>query len=64
MKSETLSLKTIMNEKNWFFYGKQLLFNETLEKKKYIYCCLQKIPDPYNAKKHYQSFIRKKNTNQ
>ena len=33
-------------------------------KKKNIYCCLQKIPDPYNAKKHYQSFIRKKNTNQ
>ena len=21
----------------------------------------EKIPDPYNAKKHYQSFIRKKN---
>ena len=35
-----------------------------LKKKIYIYCCLQKIPDPYNAKKHYQSIIRKKNTNQ
>ena len=40
--------------------------------KKKIYCCLQtiisneenneEIPDPRNAKEHYQSFIRKKNT--
>ena len=35
--------------------------------KKKIYCSLQKnyqkkIRDPRNAKEHYQSFIRKKNT--
>ena len=24
---------------------------------------IEKVPDPYNAKKHYQSFIRKKSTN-
>ena len=23
---------------------------------------IEKIPDPYNAKEHYQSFIRKKNS--
>ena len=36
MKSETLSLKTIIN---WIFYRKQLLFNETLEKKRFIVAC-------------------------
>ena len=34
MKSETLFLKTIINELD--FPGKQLLFNEALEKKRFI----------------------------
>ena len=53
--SETLSLKTII---------KELLFNETLEKKDLLLFAnklIEKIPDPRNAKKHYQSFVRKKN---
>ena len=48
----------------WIFYRKQLLFNETLEKKRFIVAHKQligKIPDPCNAKEHYQSFLRKKN---
>ena len=65
MKSEILTLKTIVNELD--FLKKQLLFNETPEKKDLqlfaIVCKLtQKIPDLCNAKEHYQSFIRKKNT--
>ena len=65
MKSENLSLKVIIKE--FDFQGKQLLLNETLEKKKKDLLLLanrlvEKIRDPCNAKEHYQSFIRKKNT--
>ena len=64
MKSETLSLKTIINELD--FLRHTVIFNETLEKmidllsrtKKLI----EKIHDPRNAKEHYQSFIKKKIT--
>ena len=34
-------------------------------RKKKIYCCsqlIEKIPGPRDAKEHYQSFIKKKNT--
>ena len=54
MTSETLSLKTIINE---------LFFNET-HLKKFLFLAnkfIEKIPDPHNTKEHYQSFLRKKN---
>ena len=42
-----------------------MLFNETLEKKNqqlFATKLTEKIPDPRNAKKHYQSFLGKENT--
>ena len=42
-----------------------MLFNETLEEKRFIVASKQmnkRISDPCNAKKHYQSSIRKKPT--
>ena len=67
MKSKTLSLKTIINEigfskENSYYLMKRL-------RKKKFFCCwqnklIEKIPDPRNAKEHYQSFIRKKFINQ
>ena len=65
MKSENLSLKTIINELN--LLKKQLLFNKTLESKDLLFLAnklIEKVPDPRNAKEHYQSFIRKKAENQ
>ena len=47
---------------------KQLLFNEMLKhlvKKDLLLLSnklIEKIPDPCNAKQHYQSFTRKRNT--
>ena len=41
-----------------------MYFNETLEKKDLLLLgikLIEKIPDPCNAKEHYQSFIKKKN---
>ena len=49
---------------NWIFQRKQLLFNETLEKKRFIASRKQiniKILDPLDAKGYYQSFREKKN---
>ena len=47
------------------FAKKQLLFNETSEKKKDLQLfatkLTEKVPDPCNAKNHCQSFLRKKN---
>ena len=59
MKSGTLSLKTIRNK----LLLKQLLLNEALKKDLLLLPnkLIEKIPDPRNAKEHYQSFIRKKN---
>ena len=40
-----------------------MYFNETLEKKDLLLLgikLIEKIPDPCNAKEHYQSFIKKK----
>ena len=42
-----------------------MLFNETFAKKGLLLLTTkltEKIPDPCNAKEHYQSFMRKKNT--
>ena len=58
MKSEYLSLKTIINELH--FLKKQLLFNETSKKdlQLFVIKLTEKIPDPHHAKEHYQSFIK------
>ena len=50
---------------NWICKRKKLLFNETFEKTDLLLLTtklIEKIPNPRNAKEHYQSFIRKKNT--
>ena len=42
-------------------------FNETLEKKDLLLLAIkliEKIPDPCNAKEHYQSFMKKTTRNQ
>ena len=62
MKPENLSMKTIINKLD--FLKKQFLFNETSEKEDsqlFATKLTEKIPDPRNAKEHYQSFIRKEN---
>ena len=62
MTSETLSLKTII--KISIFLRKQLLFNEKLETKNLLLLSnirIEQVPDPHNAKEHYESFLRKKN---
>ena len=58
MKSEYLSLKTIINELH--FLEKQLLFNEASKKdlQLFVIKLTEKIPDPHHAKEHYQSFIK------
>ena len=62
MTSETLSLKTII--KISIFLRKQLLFKEKLETKNLLLLSnirIEQVPDPHNAKEHYESFLRKKN---
>ena len=58
MKSEYLSLKTIINELH--FLKKQLLFNEASKKdlQLFVIKLTEKIPDPHHAKERYQSFIK------
>ena len=63
MKSQTLSLKSVMKEldflkKNSYYSMKRLKKDLLLFGNKLI----EKVPDPRNAKEPYQSFIRKKNT--
>ena len=63
MKSETLSLKTILNELD--VASKTVIIQWNAWKKGFAIVREQinkKIRDPRNAKEHYQSFIRKKNT--
>ena len=63
IKPETLSLKAVINKLN--FSKKTVISNETFEKKDLLLLTTKltvKLPDPRNAKEHYQSFIRKKNT--
>ena len=53
---KNLSLKTIINELDFL--------KKTLEKNDLLLLAnklIENIPDPRNAKEHYQSFIRKKN---
>ena len=64
MKSETLSLKNIINELN--FLGKEVIIQWNFwKKKKYLLFLtnklIEKISDLRDAKEHYESFIRNKN---
>ena len=63
MKSKALFPKATIN--GLLIYGKQLLFNETLEKKKDVLLLvnklIEKIPDSRNATDYYQLSVRKKN---
>ena len=63
MKSETLSLKTITN--NLDFLRKTVISQWNVWKKNDLLLLatklIEKVPDPHDAKEHYQSFIRKKN---
>ena len=63
MKSNTLSLKTNINESDFL---KEITYNsiKRLNKKdKFLFAnkLTKNIPFPRNAKEHYQSFILKKN---
>ena len=65
MKSETLSLKTYINELD--FPRKIVIIQEKSGKKDvqlFAIKLTEKISDLCNAKEHYQSFIRKKTQNQ
>ena len=61
MKSETLTLKTIINKfpKESSYYSMKRL------KRKDLFLLanklIDKVPDPGNATEHYESFLRKKN---
>ena len=68
MKSKTLSLQTILKELD--FLKKTVIIQWSAWKKKkkkdlllITNKLIEKIPDLCDAKEHYQSFIRKKNTN-
>ena len=64
MNSKILSLKTV-NKRIEFVKEKGFYSLKLLKKKRFVLACGQinrKILDPRNAKEHYQSFIRKKNT--
>ena len=64
MKSDTLSLKTIIKELD--FLRKVIIqWNVWKKKKDFLFLAnklIEKTPDLSNAKEHCQSFIRKKNT--
>ena len=65
MKSETLSLKTIINELN--FLRKAVAIQWNVWKKDLLLLATkltEKRPDPHNAKEHNWSFIWKKTQNQ
>ena len=65
MKSKTLSLQTMIKELG--FLKKTVIIQWSAWKKKKLLLItnklIEKIPDLCDAKEHYQSFIRKKNTN-
>ena len=57
-KSETLSMKTIMNELG--FLKKKVVFHWNAWKKKDISLAnklIKNVPDSRNAKEHYESFL-------
>ena len=61
MKPNTLSLKTIIKELGFLKKTVNIQWN-ALKKDLLLLASklTEKIPDPWNAKEHYQSFIRKK----
>ena len=62
MKSETLSLKTNLNKLDSL--KKAVIIQLNTSKKDLLLFAkklIENIPDPRNAEKHCQSFIRKKN---
>ena len=65
MNSETLSLRTIINELD--LLKKKCYSMKSLKNKIFVVAFnlinKKKICDPRDAKEHYQSFIRKKITN-
>ena len=64
MNTETLSLKTIINELD--LLKKAVLIQSNIWKRKDLLLLatklIEKTLDPCNAKEHYQSFLRKRNT--
>ena len=65
MKSETLSLKTIINA--LYFLKKAVIQWNTWKKKDLLSLAnksIEKVPNCCNAKEHYESFLRKKKENQ
>ena len=63
MNSETLSLKAIVNKLD-LLKKKNLIQWNNWKKDLFLFATklIETIPDPRNAKEHYQSFIRRKNT--
>ena len=63
MNPETLSLKAIVNKLD-LLKKKNLIQWNNWKKDLFLFATklIEKIPDPRNAKEHYQSFIRRKNT--
>ena len=62
-KSETLSMKTIINELD-FLVKKVLVYSNAWRKERLLLLAnkfIENIPDLSNAKEHYESFLRKKN---
>ena len=51
MKWKTLSLKTIINELNFFKIQLLLISNKLIKV----------MPDPRNTKEHYKSFVKEEN---
>ena len=65
MKSKTLSLQTIIKELD--FLRKTTIIQWNALKKDLLLLgnkLIKKLPDPRNAKEHYQQFIRKKTQKQ
>ena len=63
LKSETLSLRTVINELDFLKKAVIIPWN-SLQKIYFLLLAnklIEKVPDPRKAKEHYQSFIRKKN---
>ena len=62
MNSETLSFRTIINELDLIKKQRSYYLMKHLKKKDLSWLAsksVEKIPDPHNAKEHYQSFVKK-----
>lgn len=68
LKKHTIKRMSVKELWDFIFenYYKQIEFVKEKSYYYMIFCCLQisynPNPDPYNAKEHYQSLTRKKNT--